>query len=137
MVTVFYNKKLLSQAGITSAPTSFADFEASLKAAKAKGITPIAQSNSYIHLLMALWDAGVAKSSDVNDWIYGNDGATFATDANNKAAQTIADWQKAGYFQDGVSGASDSDASALFLGGKSLYYIEGSWMAGAVDSSPL
>ena len=135
MITVFYNKKLLAQAGVSSVPTTFAEFEQSLAAARGKGITPIAQSNSYIHLDMALWDSFVSSSSDVNNWIYGQDGATFGTDASMKAAQTITDWQKAGYFENGVSGESDSDAASLFLGGKALYYIEGSWMAGAVDSS--
>ena len=135
MMTVFYNKKLLSQAGVNTPPATFADFEKSLAAAKAQGVVPIAQSNSYIHLEMALWNSMVKSADDVNSWVFGKEGATFATDANTKAAQLIADWQRQGYFQDGVSGATYSDAAGTFLDGKALYYVEGSWMTGAAEGS--
>lgn len=134
MVSVFYNAKLMKEAGIESVPTTWAEFEDSLAKAKAAGITPIAQHNSYIHTYMAIWNAMTESASPVNDWIYGR-GGSFDTDASVKTAQTIADWQAAGYFQDGVTGATYGDASGAFLNGNALYYIEGSWMTGAVESS--
>ncbi len=135
MITVFYNKELLAKAGISAVPSTFAQFEQSLAAAKAKGITPIAESSTYIHTEMALWDSFVTSSAAVNDWVYGDKGASFASPANVKAAQTLADWQQAGYFEPGVEGESDDNAVALFDSGKTLYYIEGSWDAGAVQSA--
>jgi raffinose/stachyose/melibiose transport system substrate-binding protein len=134
MICVFYNKALMRQAGVTTIPTTLAEFESSLAAAKAKGITPIAQSNSYIHLQMALWNAFQGTAAPINQWIYGQ-GGTFASAAGKQAAQTIADWQSKGYFEKGVSGTTDSAAAGLFLGGKAMYYVEGSWMAGATQSS--
>jgi raffinose/stachyose/melibiose transport system substrate-binding protein len=134
MMTVFYNAKLLKQAGISDPPTTLSAFEDSLEKAKAAGITPIAQDNSYIHLYMAIWNAIVGDSGPVNDWIYGRDGS-FDTPESQQAAAAIQDWQKADYFQDGVSGATGADSAGAFLNGKALYYVEGSWMTGAVEGS--
>lgn len=133
-IGVFYNKKLLSQAGIGTVPTTFDEFEQSLAAAKAKGITPIEESGTFIHLEMALWDSFADSADQVNNWVYGASGS-FADPANLKAATTIRDWQAKGYFQDGAVGTSDSDAASAFLAGKAMYYVEGSWMSGGVESS--
>lgn len=134
LMSVFYNAKLLKEAGLTAPPTTFDEFVASLEAAKAAGITPIAQHNSYIHTYMAIWNALAGDAVPVNDWIYGR-GGSFASPESNATAKAIADWQAAGYFQDGVSGAGYGDAAGLFLNGEALYYIEGSWMTGAVEDS--
>lgn len=133
-IGVFYNKKLFSQAGLTTVPTTFEEFEQSLAAAKDNGITPIAESSTFIHLEMALWDSFVDSADDVNNWIYGASGS-FADPANLKAATAIRDWLANGYFQDGAVGTSDSDAASLFLAGKAMYYIEGSWMSGGVEGN--
>jgi raffinose/stachyose/melibiose transport system substrate-binding protein len=133
-IGVFYNKKLLQEAGVTDVPTTFEEFEQSLAAAKAKGITAIEESSTFIHLQMALWDSFVDSSDGVNNWVYGVSGS-FADPANLKAAQTIQAWASKGYFQDGAIGTSDSDAASAFLAGKALYYVEGSWMSGGVESN--
>ncbi|CAN5537119.1 extracellular solute-binding protein [soil metagenome] len=134
IIGVFYNKALLTQLGFSEPPTTFEDFEVTLAAAEAAGITGISQSSTYIHTEMALWAAFAETAAEINDWIYGDSGS-FTDPANLKAAQTIQDWQSAGYFQDGASGTSDSDAAGAFLGGDALYYISGSWMAGGVDGN--
>jgi raffinose/stachyose/melibiose transport system substrate-binding protein len=133
-IGVFYNKALLAKAGVTSVPTTFAGFEQSLAAAKAKGVTGIEESNTFIHTEMALWDAFAGSASDVNNWVYGASGS-FADPANLEAARTIQDWQSKGYFEDGAVGTNDSDAAAAFLAGKAMYYVEGSWMSGGVEGS--
>ena len=133
-IGVFYNKKLLGQAGVTTVPSTFEQFVHSLAAAKAKGITPIEESSTFIHLEMALWDSFANSAERVNNWVYGASGS-FADPANLKAARTIRDWQAKGYFEDGAVGTSDSDAASAFLAGKALYYIEGSWMSGGVEGN--
>ena len=134
MIGVFYNKKLMEQSGVTSIPTTFTEFESSLAAAKSTGIVGIEESSTYIHTEMALWDSFSTSAASVNSWIYGASGS-FEAPANVKAAQTIQDWQSAGYFEPGASGESDSDAASAFFAGKSMYYIEGSWNAGGADTA--
>ncbi|QWF21405.1 extracellular solute-binding protein [Nocardioides sp. LMS-CY] len=134
MITVFYNAKLMKQAGISEPPATLEAFEDSLQKAKAAGVTPIAQDNIYTHLYMAIWNAISGDGEPINDWIYGR-GGSFESAESQQAAATIQDWQQAGYFQNGVSGATASDAAGLFLNGKALYYVAGSWMTGAVDGT--
>ena len=134
MIGLYYNSSLLRSIGLSAPPTTFAGFESSLAAAKQHGITGIEESDTYIHTEMALWDAFASSAVSVNNWIFGNSGS-FQAPENVKAAQTIADWQKAGYFEPGAAGTSDSTAAANFLSGKALYYIEGSWLTGGVQSS--
>jgi raffinose/stachyose/melibiose transport system substrate-binding protein len=134
IIGVFYNKSLLKKAGFTSPPTTYDDFVKTLQGAKAHGVTPIEESSTFIHTEMALWDSFATSASQVNNWIYGASGS-FADPANMKAAQAIQDWQKKGYFENGAVGTSDNDAAAAFLGGKAMYYIEGSWMSGGVEGS--
>jgi raffinose/stachyose/melibiose transport system substrate-binding protein len=134
IIGVFYNKSLLKKAGFDSPPTTFADFEKTLAGAKAHGVTGIEESSTFIHTEMALWGAFANSAGQVNDWVYGASG-TFADPANLKAAQTMRDWNAKGYFESGAVGTSDNDAAAAFLGGKAMYYIEGSWMAGGVEGS--
>jgi raffinose/stachyose/melibiose transport system substrate-binding protein len=105
-----------------------------LQGAKAHGVTPIEESSTFIHTEMALWDSFASSADQVNNWIYGASG-TFAGPENLKASQTIQDWTTNGYFETGAVGTTDSDAAAAFLGGKAMYYIEGSWMSGGVEGS--
>jgi len=134
IIGVFYNKSLLKKAGFASPPTTFAQFESTLAGAKAHGVTAIEESSTFIHTEMALWGAFANSADQVNKWVYGASG-TFADPANLKAAQTMRDWNAKGYFETGAVGTSDNDAAAAFLGGKAMYYIEGSWMAGGVEGS--
>jgi raffinose/stachyose/melibiose transport system substrate-binding protein len=134
IIGVFYNKSLLTKSGFSSPPTTYGDFVKTLQGAKAHGVTPIEESSTFIHTEMALWDSFATSASQVNDWIYGASG-TFADPANMQASQAIQDWQKNGYFENGAVGTSDNDAAAAFLAGKAMYYIEGSWMSGGVESS--
>ena len=134
IIGVFYNKKLLKKAGYDTPPTTYDAFVKTLQDAKAHGVTPIEESSTFIHTEMALWDSFATSADQVNNWIYGASG-TFASPENMKASQTIQDWTKKGYFESGAVGTSDNDAAAAFLGGKAMYYIEGSWMSGGVEGS--
>jgi raffinose/stachyose/melibiose transport system substrate-binding protein len=134
IIGVFYNKSLLKKAGFDSPPATYADFVKTLQGAKAHRVTPIEESSTFIHTEMALWDSFATSADQVNNWIYGASG-TFGSPENMKASQTIQDWNKDGYFEKGAVGTTDNDAAAAFLGGKAMYYVEGSWMSGGVEGS--
>jgi len=135
MLGVFYNKKILKSLGWSTAPTTFAQFEQTLAAAKAKGITPIAATkDAYVHDEMALWDAFAPSASSVNNWVYGISG-TFANAANMRALQTLVAWQKAGYLQAGSEGVAYETAVDTLTGGHALYFVAGPWLDSSVESS--
>ncbi len=138
LIGVFYNKTLAKKIGMSGPPTSFDEFEQSLAKAKDQGVTGITEAadpsqSTFIYTEMALWASFAKSDDDINNWIYGKSG-TFANPENLKAAQTIQEWEKQGYFQAGAVSMNASDAIAQFLNGQSLYYIGGSWQSGGVDS---
>jgi raffinose/stachyose/melibiose transport system substrate-binding protein len=134
---VFYNKALAEQIGMTSAPTSLAEFDDALAKAKDAGITPIVQFNGGatggfafpVQNLMAAY----GDPAPINDWIFQQDDATIDTDSNLEAVEHLDSWIKAGYF--------DSDANAMdyammmskFIAGDGLFMFNGDWESGNLD----
>ncbi|MDR0960060.1 MAG: extracellular solute-binding protein [Propionibacteriaceae bacterium] len=128
-VGAFYNKDLMTRAGIAAVPATIADFQASLEQAKAAGVTPIAlgaQDDGGIHLWGAL-ASSLMGAQAAQDWVNGKQGATIAVDGAIQAAQYVADWANAGYFSPSPNGVSENDARADFSRGSALYTIDGSW----------
>lgn len=135
VIGVFYNKKILKSLGWSSAPSSFAQFEKTLAAAKAKGITPIAATkDAYVHDEVALWDAFAPSAASVNNWVYGLSGS-FADAANVKALDTLVAWQNAGYLQAGSEGTAYETAVNTLTGGQALYFFAGPWLDSTVQTA--
>lgn len=130
-IGVFYNRELLAEAGVKP-PQSYADLVASLPKLKAKGTTPIEFGNSDKQASMHLFGsvAGRCQSAgDVNDWVAGKKGTTFATDCNRQAANTLRDWVKQGYLSSGYDGVTMDDAAVKFAKGDAAYFVGGDWLA--------
>jgi raffinose/stachyose/melibiose transport system substrate-binding protein len=134
LLGVYYNKKLLSDLGL-EVPTTMAQFEASLQAARDAGIVAMAATkDAYVHNHMVLWIAQVTEADQINDWIYGME-PTFADGANEAALERLVRWQTEGWLQEGSIGASYADAVGTFTSGEALYFVAGSWLTGTVDGS--
>ena len=126
----FYNKALLAELGL-EIPTTFEEFEASLEAAKAAGITPIVVGGldqwpwgiSY----MALSNVLVEEPQDVIDWFNGVPGTTYDLPGNVVAAEVLHEWAQNEYFAAGSDGMTDEAAGQLFASGEALYSIQGPW----------
>lgn len=135
-VGVFYNKKILSDAGVTP-PTTYDEFAASLPKLKAAGVTPIAYGDKDLTMGIHLYgvvQAALAGANAVNDLVYAKSGAW--TDAENvKAAQVVQDWSKDGYLTDGANGVSEDQATADFGAGKYAYEVDGPWEGGVLGKA--
>jgi multiple sugar transport system substrate-binding protein/raffinose/stachyose/melibiose transport system substrate-binding protein len=133
---VFYNKKLFAQAGITAAPTTWAEFLQACAALKAKGITPIELGgNDPFAAGMPLVGA---LSADVlgkdPKWIQERYAGTVKfSDANVVTAATkMRTLVTDGYFEQGALNVSYSDSITNFNAGKAAMYPMGSWYLGSV-----
>ncbi len=131
VVGVFYSKKKLQKLGI-EVPADWAAFEAALKTAKDAGETPLLLGNIEkwpgIHVFGPVQGAKV-DAAQIQKLGFGNAGASWTTPENEAAAQTVADWNKNGYFNKGVNG-TDYDAAWQDLSkGKGVFLIGGSWLA--------
>jgi raffinose/stachyose/melibiose transport system substrate-binding protein len=136
MLGLYYNKSILTSLGVSTAPTSMADFEDTLAKAKAKGVIPLAATkDAFVHDQMMLWNAYETSADPITKWVYGQDGGTFASDANTKALDTLTRWQKQKYLQPGSQGVDYGTAVSTFTGGKALYFVAGPWLTGTVHDA--
>ncbi len=133
-IGIFYNREILDKAGV-EVPTTFAELEEALAAVKEAGELPIMLGNAEkwpaLHVYGAIQGA-FADPDEVNDWVSGVEDATFETDGNRSAAETLAEWEDAGYFGDGYNGVGADDAAARFGQGEGAFHIAGDWYAPAV-----
>ena len=126
IVGVFYNRDKVAQP-----PQTFADFEKALADAKAKGQVPISFGNldkwPGIHEFQAVQNR-YAKPDQIRDFVFARDGASFDTEENRAAADTLQKWAKAGYFTPNFNGVGYDPAWQQFAKGKGPFLIAGTWL---------
>jgi raffinose/stachyose/melibiose transport system substrate-binding protein len=132
IIGVYYNKQMLSDLGL-QLPTTFAEFEQDLEAAKQAGQIPIQFANGDafpgIHEYAVIQDQ-LASTDYLTNLIFGTqrDQLSFDTPENVQAATTLQDWASKGYFTPGFGGAGYDDAVAEFGKGQGLFMITGNWI---------
>ena len=132
IVGVYYNEKHLAELGL-DVPTTFEEFERALAVAKQAGMVPIQFGNQDafpgIHEYAVIQDQ-MASVRDVTDFIFGlgGDQATFDTPANLRAAATLQDWARKGYFTAGFGGQGYQSAVNDFAKGEGVFMITGNWI---------
>ncbi len=137
MTGVFYNKTLAEQIGMTEPPTTLAEFDSYLKAAKDAGLVPVAQFNGgatggLAFPLQALM-ASYGDSSAINAWIYQQPDTTIDTETNLKATTHLQSWVDAGYFADDVNSMDYAMMMSRFIEGNSVFIFDGDWESGNLD----
>jgi raffinose/stachyose/melibiose transport system substrate-binding protein len=135
---VFYNKKLAAQIGMTTPPTTVADFEALMAKASAAGLQPIMAWNASASgggLAFPLQNlmAAYGPTKDINDWIFDVKGATIDTATNLTAAQHLETWIKSGYFPKDVNAIEYTAANSRFGKGEGVFMFNGDWQDATYD----
>ncbi|MFG2936954.1 ABC transporter substrate-binding protein [Streptomyces sp. NPDC048282] len=137
MVGVFYNKELAAKLGITSPPTTLAEFQADLDKAEAAGKTGLQMPNLDGHSAFVV--QSIAQSVDgaeaTRKWFEGRTGSTFSTPGNLQGAQSLLKWSKAGELSKGANGTDLSGAVAAFAKGDGLFLVDGNWDAATIDKA--
>jgi raffinose/stachyose/melibiose transport system substrate-binding protein len=131
---VFYNKTLAAKAGITSAPTTLAQFDADLAKAKGAGLTPIDQFNGGatggllfpLQQLMGIY----GQTTPINNWIFDKPGATIDTPSNLQAATHLQEWIKAGYFNSDANATDYPTMMSKFEHSDGVFMFDGDWESG-------
>lgn len=129
-VGVFYNAAKLAELGI-DVPTTFAELEAAFAAAAEAGELPIKLGNLEgwpgTHVLGiaqgAFWPAEEARA-----WVFGQEGADFASEANLQAVQTFKQWVDNGWVSPDANGLGYDDAWQQFAAGDGVFLPAGSWL---------
>jgi raffinose/stachyose/melibiose transport system substrate-binding protein len=130
IVGVYYNKKTLAKIG-QQVPTTFAEFESVLAAAKAAGIQPLMAGGLDKYPLGHMWMELADHYNDaktIQDWVFGKAGANIDTPGSQQAAAKLQEWAK--YMEKDFNSVSDTDAQARFAKGEGLFSISGPWQNG-------
>lgn len=136
---VFFNKSLFAQAGISAAPTTWAEFMADCAKLKAHGITPmeLGGSDSFAASmpLTGILSADVLGKNP--NWLQQRyAGKVHFTDANVETA--VAKYRAMvtdGYFEQGALSVSYADSITNFTAGKTAMYMMGSWFLGSIPKA--
>lgn len=131
---VFYNKTLAAKAGITSPPSTLAEFDADLAKAKSAGLTPIVQFNGGatggllfpLQQLMAIY----GPPTPVNNWIFQRPGANINTPSNVQAATHLQQWIKSDYFNSDANATDYPTMMSKFEHNGGVFMFDGDWESG-------
>jgi raffinose/stachyose/melibiose transport system substrate-binding protein len=129
-VGVYYNKDKLKKLGMKP-PKTWSDFTADLAKAKKAGQVPIQFGNldkwPAIHTFGVLQGQSAGKQA-VRNLVFGT-GGKWTDPSTVKAASTLQDWAKKGYFPNGANGIGYDDANKHFAAGQGVFLITGTWAA--------
>ena len=138
MTGVFYNVELAEQIGMTEPPATLDEFDTYLQAAADAGLTPLNQFNGgatggLAFPLQALM-ASYGDPSEINSWVYQQEGANIDTESNLAAAQHLNRWIESGYFADDINAIDYAQMMARFIEGDSAFIFTGDWESGNLDT---
>lgn len=137
VVGIYYNPAELQRLGI-AVPATWEEFEAALAAVKAAGAAPLQLGNvegwPALHVFGTVQDQ-LVPAEQITDLAFGRKGPSWNTPENTQAAQRVADWARAGYFNEGVNGLDDNQAWQAFSRGESVFLIGGSWYAPDLEAA--
>ncbi len=137
---IFYNKALIRKAGGT-VPTTWASFTKDLALVKKAGITPMAYGSGQptvyqpLHMFYEVADAMTPAATSINFVFHKGAKPSIDVPGYVKAATTIQNWSKQGYFPSGYAGMSGSAALSEFTSGKAAFFIEGEWYISSVQKA--
>ena len=137
VVGIFANEAKLKELGINP-PKTWAEFDAALETAKAKGEVPLVLGN------LEKWPAGhvfgvvqgrYTPADAIRTLGFGQPGGSWTTPENTKAAEKLVEWVDKGYFSKGFNGLDYDPAWQGFSKGEGLFLIAGSWLQADLSSA--
>lgn len=137
---IYYNKKLLNDAGISAFPTTWSGFLDAINKLKAKGITPISLGNK------GNWVAESCILSTLGDRFTGPDwftsikekkGAKFTDPEFVKALKALQDLAKMGAFNSDLNSIDNMQQKTPYYNGKAAMFMEGNWaISNVINDAP-
>jgi raffinose/stachyose/melibiose transport system substrate-binding protein len=135
---VYYDVALAKRIGMTQPPATLADFEQLLAKAKTAGLLPLlinGQDGGTVYPLQNLQMDYAGSPQAVQNWNYDMPGADIDSAATVKAATTLQQWSKEGYFAADVNSVDQTQAPATFASGHGVFFPSGNWQAPGLDKA--
>lgn len=132
---LFYNEKVLKEAGVTELPADWPTFLEAVKKLKAAGKIPIALGNK------EQWPAVSPLFSTLADRVTGSDfpnkvkkgEAKFTDEIFLKALGLMAELRDLGAFNEDMNTLDSEQGRALFAEGNSGFMFEGGWAVSSIE----
>ena len=130
-VGIYYAPSELKKYGLDT-PKTWEEFTEDLQTIKDKGGTPLMLGNVEQWPGIHVW--GVVQGANENaDTVrtlgFGNQGTSWKSKGNKKAAETLETWAKNGYFNEGFNGLDYDSVWQSFSKKEGVFLIAGSWLA--------
>jgi glucose/mannose transport system substrate-binding protein len=124
---LWYNPKVLKDAGITKVPTTWSEFIAALDKAKAKGVIPLAMGEQWTaeHLWETVMIGAVGPTRWAELWKKGANWNTSAVTMALNRFKTLL-----GYTNSDAASLTWQDAGKLVADGKAAFNVMGDWQDG-------
>lgn len=135
---VYYNTALAKRIGMTQPPATLAAFEQLLAKAKNAGLLPLlinGEDGGTVYPLQNLAMDYAGSPQSVQDWNYDTPGADIDNAATVKAATTLQQWGKEGYFAADVNSVDQTKAPTAFGSGQGVFFPSGNWQAPGLDKA--
>jgi ABC-type glycerol-3-phosphate transport system substrate-binding protein len=134
--TIFYNKTMFEEAGITEEPTTFEEFEEIVAKLKEAGFAPILGAGEWVPHFTFMATNDIFAQTPC--WLGAREAGevSFSDPEWVEAAQRFASWVQNGYFNEGPLGLGYTQANDFFLQGGAAMYPIGSWLTGLVAAQP-
>ena len=130
LVGVWYNKPKLQELGL-EVPRTTEEFEAALQAAKDAGELPVQFGNldgwPGIHEFGFVHNQFVPRD-EIRALGFGQEGASWTSEANVQAAQTFTEWVEADYFTPDFNGVGYDPSWQDFAKGEGVFLVSGTWL---------
>ncbi|WP_297602399.1 ABC transporter substrate-binding protein [Microcella sp.] len=128
---IFMNMEIASRLGITSTPSTMAEFEAMMATAKAAGELPImaGDSDGVVNFVVQAAMNQFADQDEFLSWMFNEPGATYNTPGNVQGAELIRDWADKGYFPSDINAIDYFSFVTRFSEGEGLFTFNGNWAA--------
>ena len=128
---LFYNTKVMAEAGVTEAPKTWADFLALCAALKAKGVTPIALGSKDRWPAQFWFDYLLLRTAgpDYRAKLM-NGGGSYTSPEVQQAMQHWKDLIDRGYFVPNANADSWTDAADKVMRGQAAMTLMGTWITG-------
>jgi len=135
---IYYDTALAKRIGMTEPPATLADFEQLLAKAKNAGLQPLlinGEDGGTVYPLQNLQMDYAGSAQAVQNWNYDMPGADIDSSATIKAATTLQQWSKEGYFASDVNSVDQTKAPADFAAGQGVFFPSGNWQAPGLDKA--
>lgn len=135
---IYYDTALATRIGMTKPPATLAGFERLLAKAKAAGLLPMlinGKDGGTVYPLQNLQMDYAGSARQVQAWNYDTPGATIDTAPTVRAATTLQQWARHGYFAADVNSVDQTRAPASFAAGTGVFFPSGNWQAPGLDKA--